>query len=126
LAPLISILHCGHSNIRFSKEYEDYLIKEAKLFPLSIKIINGKAFVYKDIMIFGIPAGSEITEMKLISFNQRGFFFLHRAVMLYIKIFKNRLIYRRRNQRFICLYGRIQGFDFVKHKNPHPLFYNSI
>jgi len=64
LAPLLASIRCGHSNVQVSSAYYSYVFSDAKVFPLTMKFLSGRAYVYQDALGVGIPAGSEIIEIN--------------------------------------------------------------
>ncbi|MDP4268273.1 MAG: S41 family peptidase, partial [Bacteroidota bacterium] len=64
LAPIVAKLNCGHTNLHLSTEYEHYLNINGKFFPLWMKVISDKVYVYQDPFDTGIPLGAEITEIN--------------------------------------------------------------
>ena len=64
MAPIISSINCGHSWLSLSKESSDQLSLEGSFFPLSLKWIGSKAYVFKNQGAPEIPLASEIISIN--------------------------------------------------------------
>ncbi len=64
VSPLVSKLNCAHSSISLSNTYINNIFSKRQVFPLTIKLINNKIYVYKDYFNIGIPLGSEILNIN--------------------------------------------------------------
>lgn len=64
IAPIVSSLNCGHSWLSLSKESESQLRLEGSFFPLSLKWIGNKAFVYDNQGAPSIPLSAEILSIN--------------------------------------------------------------
>ncbi len=65
LAPLIDLVHDAHTNIRPSAAILEYIGRKAKVFPLDIRYVDGRAFVEKNLSPNKtIPPGAEILSIN--------------------------------------------------------------
>jgi hypothetical protein len=49
LAPVVAKVNCGHTYIDLSRDYDEHQRSNARLFPLGVAFIDGRAFVYQDL-----------------------------------------------------------------------------
>jgi hypothetical protein len=67
IAPIFGEIKCGHTRIYPSDSYRKYFMTTAKLFPLNIKIIQGKMFIAKNLSSDStLKLGSEIVAINKI------------------------------------------------------------
>lgn len=64
LAPVLAKLNCGHTYMKYSEGLEKYVYKSGNYLPLEVKIINDKAYIYKNYSTENIPLGAEILEIN--------------------------------------------------------------
>ncbi len=60
VTPVIAKLNCGHTMINLSSESQNLLMSNGTFLPLSIRIINNKALVLRNLSSMDMPVGSEI------------------------------------------------------------------
>lgn len=46
--PLVVLINCGHTQVYTSVKFRNYFRKRIKYFPLHLKFINGKAYIYQN------------------------------------------------------------------------------
>ncbi len=64
LAPVVSLLNCGHSSLSLSPESQDRLSGEDRLFPLLMLFADGRAWVTGNGLHPEIPTGSGILSIN--------------------------------------------------------------
>ncbi len=65
LAPIVAKVNCGHTFIDFSDAYKNQQRNNAKLFPLGVVFLNGKAYIYQNYSSrTDIIMGSEIISIN--------------------------------------------------------------
>lgn len=67
LAPIVAKVKCGHTFIDFSDTFQNNQRSRAKLFPLGVVFLNGKAYIYQNYSgRIGIILGSEILAINRV------------------------------------------------------------
>jgi hypothetical protein len=64
LSPIAAKLNCGHTSLSFSKEYEEFVRKQGRYLPFTVKIIENRAYTFQCPLTDNIPAGSEILSIN--------------------------------------------------------------
>lgn len=64
LAPVVAHLRCGHSFLSVSEEMQAYMRREAKFFPLEVRIFDGRLFVIGDPHAVGVEPGTEVLSIN--------------------------------------------------------------
>lgn len=65
LVPVIASINDGHTSIRLSRDYENYLNDQAILFPFNLRFIDKKAYLFRNYSdSLDLPTGVEITAIN--------------------------------------------------------------
>ena len=64
LSPIVEKINCVHTFLEFSKEYRDFAYKNENYLPLTVKIIDDRAYVHQSLLSSSIPVGSEILSIN--------------------------------------------------------------
>ncbi len=64
LAPVVAGLRCGHSFLTVSEATEEEMRKNGHLFPLDVRILDGKLYVVADPHSVGLAPGTEILRIN--------------------------------------------------------------
>lgn len=64
LSPIVAKVNCSHTYLQPSKDYENYLLHEGKFLPIEIRVIRGRAYIYKNYSLALIPVGAEVVSIN--------------------------------------------------------------
>lgn len=64
LTPIVSKTNCGHTSIDHSSSFAEKIQDNGTFFPIYLRFIEGKAFVYKNGLNKEIPIGAEIESIN--------------------------------------------------------------
>ncbi|MBU0935538.1 MAG: hypothetical protein KKI09_15670, partial [Spirochaetes bacterium] len=67
LAPIVSVLNCGHSAIFPSHAYQDRLALDGSYFPLLLRFFDGKARIIGNGLSTDLPLGAELLTINGVS-----------------------------------------------------------
>lgn len=64
IEPIISKIHCGHTYLELSDENRNFIVNQCKGFPIFLKFINERAYVYQNFSDQKIPVRAEVVEIN--------------------------------------------------------------
>ena len=67
LAPVVAAIKCGHTEVELSRDIGQDLTAKQRLFPLQVRVLDGKIYVFRDFS--GLPASPSLAGKEIRSIN---------------------------------------------------------